>query len=415
MAQHDQTGRLLLLLPKTSYRAQDFLDAADRLGVETAVGSNHRSTLEAFSRGRTVFFNFKTAEKGIAQIIAYAAKYPLRAIVPVDEETTYIAARAAQALGLPHNPPDAVALTLDKYRFRQCQAQAGLPAPAVTRLTIYDDPAAPAAKAAYPVVLKPAALSASQGVIRADDADQFAAAFHRIVQILSHPDLIFTGQGKDQILAEEYIPGDEVALEGLLQGGRLAVLALFDKPDPLQGPYFEETIYVTPSRLAPGVQEAVRLAAEQALTAIGLRDGPVHAELRVNEKAVYVIDVAARTIGGLCARTLSFGAGISLEELVLRHALGLPTGGMDRAAAAAGVMMIPIPRAGELKAVDGLDEARATAGIEDVAITIPVGHHVQPLPEGHRYLGFIFAKAAAPAEAEAALRRAHGELNFRIE
>ena len=407
-------GRLLLLIPKTSYRAQDFLAAAAELNADVAVGSNHRSTLEKLTDGKTVKFNFKTVSRGVDEIIAYNEKYPLKAVLSVDEETTILAAEACKALGLSHNPPDAIRATVDKYKFRQAIIEAGLPSPDVTRLTIYDDPVIPARKAHYPVVLKPAALSASRGVIRADYEAEFIAAFERIVKILHQADLAFTGEGKDQILVETFVPGMEVALEGLLQNGSLIPLAIFDKPDPLNGPFFEESLYITPSRLPKQTQDLIITTTAQALSALGLKDGPVHAELRINSLGAYVIEVGARTIGGLCARSLQFGTGMSLEEIVLRHTLGLELTSTQREGHASGVMMIPIPEAGELKAVTGEKDALIVPGIEDVTISIPIGQRLIQLPEGNKYLGFIFAKAETPESVEAALREAHRRLAFEI-
>ncbi|MCZ6606483.1 MAG: ATP-grasp domain-containing protein [Alphaproteobacteria bacterium] len=406
-------GRLLLLVPTTSYRVGDFLDAAHRLGVDVAVGSNRRQVLEQYAKGKTVTLDFTDLEKGVAQIRAYAREYPLHAIVPVDDEPVPLAAEASQALGLPHNTPESVAATRDKYRLRTRLANSGLPSPWFTVVSVDDDPAPAAGAAVYPCVLKPLALSAGRGVIRADDAAAFRAAFRRIARILKQPDA--GTYGTDRILVEEYIPGAEVAVEGLLRGGRLTVLALFDKPDPLEGPFFEETIYTTPSRLPADEQRGIIATTAKALAALGLRDGPVHAELRINDRGHWLVEAAARSIGGLCARILRFGAGVRLEELILRHALGLPIESVERESRAAGVMMIPIPEAGILRQVQGLAEARAVPGVDDVTITIPVGHPVVPPPEGYRYLGFIFAGADDPTAAEAALREAHRRLRFDIE
>ena len=345
-------GRLLLLVPTTSYRVGDFLDAARRLGVDVAVGSNRRQVLEQFAEGKTVTLDFTDLEKGVAQIRAYARDYPLQAIVPVDDEPVPLAAEASQALGLPHNTPESVAATRDKYRLRTRLANSGLPSPWFTVVSVDDDPAPAARAAVYPCVLKPLALSAGRGVIRADDAKAFRAAFRRISHILAQPDA--GTYGTDRILVEEYIPGAEVAVEGLLRGGRLTVLALFDKPDPLEGPFFEETIYTTPSRLPADEQRGIIATTAKALAAIGLRDGPVHAELRINDRGHWLVEAAARSIGGLCGRILRFGAGVRLEELILRHALGLPIKSLEREKGAAGVMMIPIPKAGILRQVQGL-------------------------------------------------------------
>jgi biotin carboxylase len=264
-------------------------------------------------------------------------------------------------------------------------------------------------------VLKPLALSASRGVIRADDPGEFVAAFRRIAAILESVEMSLPEEARRGLLAEEFIPGREVALEGLLVGGTLHVLALFDKPDPLDGPFFEETIYVTPSRLDEPAQVRIAATTREACAALGLTEGPIHAELRLNERGPFVLEIAARSIGGLCSRTLTFGTGLSLEELILCHALGRPLESLERERRAAGVMMIPIPRAGRLVAVRGVDEARAVPDVEDVAITMHPGQDVVPLPEGWQYLGFIFARAATPAAVEQALRLAHARLHFVIE
>ncbi len=252
-------------------------------------------------------------------------------------------------------------------------------------------------------------------MIRANTVDQFVAAVRRIAAILRRDDVTVSGDAADYLLAEAYIPGLEVALEGLLNHGELNVLALFDKPDPLEGPYFEETIYVTPSRLPAAVQRRIAVVTAEACLALGLREGPVHAELRVNDDGPWVIEVAARSIGGLCSRVLRFGTGASLEELILRHALGWPIETLERERRAAGVMMIPIPRAGRLRAVRGVEEARRVEGIEDVTVSAHPGQELEPLPEGAQYLGFIFARADTPAAAEKALREAHAHLAVDID
>jgi biotin carboxylase len=290
-----------------------------------------------------------------------------------------------------------------------------VPVPRFRLVNLTDDPAARAAEIEYPCVLKPLSLSASRGVIRANDAREFVAAFRRISAILEMIDVSLPDEARRALLVEEFIPGVEVALEGLLVGGTLHVLAIFDKPDPLDGPFFEETIYVTPSRLPDATQARIAAVSRDACSALGLTEGPVHAELRLNERGPFVLEVAARSIGGLCSRTLTFGTGLSLEEVILCHALGRPLASLERERRAAGVMMIPIPRAGRLAAVHGTDEAAAIDGIEEVTITMHPGQDVVPLPEGWQYLGFIFARAETPAAVEHALRRAHGRLHFTIE
>jgi biotin carboxylase len=339
---------------------------------------------------------------------------PLDAVVGVDDLTTATAAAIAERLGLKTSRAAAVAAARNKYELRQHLAAAGLPVPRYRRLALDEDPRRAAAEVGYPCVLKPLALSASRGVIRADTPEQFVAAFRRIAALLARDDVAAAGEAARYLLVEDYIPGAEVALEGLLVRGTLEVLALFDKPDPLEGPYFEETIYVTPSRLPAARQAAVADTTRRAAHALGLEEGPVHAELRLNERGVWVVELAARSIGGLCSRTLRFGTGMTLEELILRHALGWELPSLAREGRAAGVMMIPVPKAGHLTAVRGQAEAAAVPGIEEVAITAHLGQAVEPLPEGWQYLGFIFSRGESPEAVEAALRRAFAHLAFEI-
>lgn len=406
--------RLLLLVPTTSYRIGDFLKAARKLGAEVAVGSNEREVLDALAGDRALSLDLRDPPRAVSRIRDYARRHPLAAVVGVDQETAVIAARAAAGLGLPHNDPEAVARAVDKRRFRSCLANSGLNVPRFATFAAGDDAARAAREVAYPCVLKPLALSAGRGVIRADDEGAFVAAFARVRRILAAADADQPADARGLILVEDYIDGIEVSLEGLLEDGRLEVLALFDKPDPLTGPFFEETLYVTPSRLPEAVQRAVVGATQRALSALGLGHGPVHAELRVNDKGAWPIEIAPRSIGGLCARTLSFGAGRSLEELILSQAMGRPVQGAAREETAAGVMMIPIPAAGTLKAVAGVEDAVTVPGVTGVTVSIPLGQPVAPPPEGFRYLGFIFAKGETPAEVEAALRAAHARLAFTI-
>ena len=406
--------RVLLLIPTTSYRAADFLAAAAAIGAEVAVGSDQPQVLADVAADRSLAVDFRDTAAGVAQIEAFHGEHPVDAVVAADEEAAILSAAAAPALGLTHSAPEAVQTAGNKHLLRRALEPADVNSPHFGVLAVDGDAAAVARGTSYPCVLKPLSLSGSRGVIRADGANSFVEAFFRVKKIIEDAGER-AGPDRDKILVEAYVPGIEVALEGLLIGGELHTLALFDKPDPLEGPTFEETIYVTPSRLDPAVQEQVAEAAATAARAVGLSEGPIHAELRINAAGVWVIEVAARSIGGLCARTLRFGAGISLEELILRHALELPLEDLGREAAASGVMMIPIPGRGRLAGVGGLQAARAIAGIEDVRITIPVGQPVIPVPEGDKYLGFLFARADTPEAVEAALRAAHSKLGIKID
>jgi hypothetical protein len=272
----------------------------------------------------------------------------------------------------------------------------------------------------YPCVLKPLSLSASTGVIRANNREEFLAAAARVRRVLESPEILASREANlDQMLVEGYIPGREVAVEGLLTDGELRVLAIFDKADALEGPFFEETIYVTPSRLGEAQVREIERCAADAVRALGLSHGPVHAEFRINEEGVWPLEVAPRPIGGLCARALRFVRGgndeaIGLEELLLRHAVEMPVGDWKREEAASGVMMIPVPASGVLDSVEGQESARGIAHIVGLEITARLHDYIAAWPEGASYLGFLFARARTAEEVEAALRAAHGELRFAI-
>ncbi|MGH9315529.1 MAG: ATP-grasp domain-containing protein [Thermoanaerobaculia bacterium] len=407
--------RVLLLLPTTTYRTPDFLEAARRLGVDVTVASEQSSTLERLNPDGLLTLDFYDPEACARQIVAFARGCPLDAVLGVDEDTAVAAAAIAQALGLPHNPVPATAAARDKGRMRRLLAEAGVPSPSHRLLQRHEDPRRAVADIRFPCVLKPTFLAGSRGVIRANDPEEFVSAWHRIEKILGDPEVERRG-GKlaEEILVESFVPGVEVAVEGLLQRGELRVLALFDKPDPLDGPFFEETIYVTPSRLPGETQRRIAQVTGHGAQALGLRVGPIHAELRVNAEGPWLIEIAARSIGGLCSRTLRFAMGMSLEELILRHALAMEVAEPERDRRAAGVLMIPIARAGVLEGVQGLETARAVPDIEDITISAHPGQRLVPLPEGSRYLGFVFSRAATPERAEAALREAHTKLKFLI-
>jgi biotin carboxylase len=415
----DRAGELLLLVPTTSYRLDDFRTAAQRLGVPLVVGSDlcHKVEELFLEREDHVSLDYRRPERAAEQIVELARARPIRGIVPASDPTAVIAALAAERLGFPHNPPAAARRAANKHLMRVALRDAGLPVPEFRLFSLGGDPAAAAAEAPYPCVVKPLIFSASRGVMRADDADGFVRAWRRIARLLHDTRAerrAREDEGAASLLVEAFVPGPEVALEGLLRGGALEVLAVFDKPDPLDGPYFEETIYVTPSRHPPALLADVERITAAGARALGLAEGPLHAELRLSPSGPVILEIAARSIGGLCSRTLRFGAGLSLEEVLVAHAMGLPLEALRREARAAGVMMLPIPRRGILHAVGGVDAARAVPGVEDVVVTVPDGREVVPLPEGDSYLGFLFARGETPAAVEAALREAHGRLRFDI-
>ena len=402
--------RVLLLMSPATYRAGAFLNAAQNLNLEVVVGIDLPETLTEYWHV-PLGVDFAHPEASVQAIVEFAREHPLAAILSVDDGATELAARASAALGLPCNSPKAAEAARDKLLMRTLMSAGGAPCPVFRSFSLGDDPAWVASQVSYPCVLKPLRLSGSRGVIRANDTDEFIVAFHRLKRML-----VAEGNSayETSFLVEDFIPGFEVALEGILTHGQLKVLALFDKPDPLDGPFFEETIYVTPSRLSARVQTEIAQCVATAASSLELREGPVHAELRVNEQGPWMLEIAGRSIGGLCSTILEFSSGMCLEELILRHAIGEEITTIERDEHAAGVMMIPIPSAGILKGVHGVEEAGKVPLITGIEITAKLNYSLVPLPEGASYLGFIFARGDSPAEVEEAIRRAHQLLRFDI-
>lgn len=409
-------ARVLLLLPTTTYRTKAYIDAGLKLGVDVVAASEVASTMLSKSPDNILKLDLWDAERAAAQASEFARTHPVDAVIPVDEDTAVAAAWIARAIGLEHNSVLSTERARDKFLMREALRAGGLRVPAYAKISLGEDPAAIAARINFPCVVKPLFLSTSRGVMRANNAEELAASLKRLDALLALPKLAKRGRElSHQALIEDFIPGFEVAVEGLLTDGRLRVLTIFDKPDPLDGPFFEETIYVAPSRLSKEVQEQIAEATQMAASAMGLIRGPAHAELRINAEGPWIVEVAARAIGGLCSRTLRFSEGLTLEEIILMNAIGMNTSAYQLDPMASGVMMIPIPKAGNLSGVLGLGAAKAVADIQDVVITVHTTQKIVPPPEGASYLGFIFARAKTPDRVEAALRESHERLQFIIE
>jgi biotin carboxylase len=408
--------RLLILASKLGYQTRGFIEAAQRLGVEVALGTDRCHQLDDPWNDRAWPLEFADSAAAAEEIVALAHNEPISAILALGDRAPLAAAVAAQSLGLQYNSPDSVANCRSKLRQREVLAAAGVPVPIFFSFALTESIDTILPRVNFPCVVKPLRLSASQGVIRANNAAEFRAAVARIRALVESPEVQVTREAElDRVLVEEYVPGAEVAVEGLLDQGRLRILAIFDKPDPLDGPYFEETIYVTPLRLPAPAQDALAACARCTVAALGLTHGPIHAEFRWNDRGAWVLECAPRPIGGLCAKTLRFGeVGMPLEELLVCHALGLPGSDAERERDAAAVMMIPVPATGILDEVEGVDRARGVAHIDAIEITARIHDRVVAWPEGASYLGFIFARASTAAQAEAAVRAAHAELHFKL-
>jgi biotin carboxylase len=392
--------QLLLFAATTGYQIREFASAGRRRGIDVILATDRCGRMDDPWGDGALPVKF---DHRMMQTLETLRGMRFDGVAAVGDGPAEAAAVAAEMLGVPFHPPAAARACHDKFLARELYQAAGMRTPWFFRTAFDTDPSAAAERATYPCVLKPLGLSASRGVIRANNAEEFAAAFRRISRI-----------GERRLQVEGYIPGREFAVEGLVTAGRFQPLAIFDKPDPLEGPFFEETIYVTPSRQAAAVQRELLETAAQAARALGLRHGPVHAELRHNAEGAWMLEMHARPIGGLCARALRFDNGTPLEELILRHSLGEDVSAAHLDGPASGVMMIPIPKGGIYERVEGVERASAAPGIDGVIITATEGQRLIPLPEGSSYLGFLFARAASPDAVEAALRQSHAELRFHI-
>lgn len=404
--------RILLLIPTTSYRTHAFVAAARRLKLSVTVCSEQPSTLQAKNPEGFITADFLNSESLIRVVFEFSKKYPMDAVMGVDDQTVIPAAQIAEALSLKHNSVDSVYATRNKYEMRR--RLEGYPFNSRFGLFSFrDDPKKIASSIGFPCIIKPLSLSQSRGVMRADDLEDLKGKIARLKKILADS----KSGCSESYLVEEFIPGKEIAVEGLLINGRLRILAIFDKPDPLDGPYFEETIYVTPTELSLSIREKISEITSKIVSHLGLFEGPIHAEFRLNEKGIYLIEIAARSMGGFCSSVLRFVKNeeedpISLEELILRQKLGMETQGYEREKDASGVFMIPISKRGILRGVHGKEAARTVPGIVDMIISIKEGEELIPLPEGGRYLGFIFARGRERRAVECALRKAHSKLFY---
>ena len=420
MNSQESRPRILLFAAKLGYQTRAFDQAAKKLGVELVFVTDRCHQLDDPWHDRAVPVRFEAPEEAALAVMQAQSGLRVDSVLALGDRPTMAAAYVARGLGITHNHPASVEACRSKLRLREVFRGAGLPTPWFRTVPLQAIPEPALTDITYPCVLKPISLSASQGVVRVNNREEFLAGASRLKRLLESAEIqAMREPNLDRMIVEEYLPGREVAVEGLLTGGELRVLAIFDKPDALEGPYFEETIYVTPSRFSQAEQGLIEKSFSEATRALGLAHGPVHGEFRLNERGVWPIEIAARPIGGLCARALRFQTEgerepIGLEELLLRHALDLPGWNAPREMAASGVLMIPVPSSGILEKVEGAEEARGVAGVTALEITARLHDYIAAWPEGSSYLGFLFARGETPAEAEEALREGHAKLNFKL-
>jgi ATP-grasp domain/L-amino acid ligase C-terminal domain 2/ATP-grasp N-terminal domain len=412
--------RILLFTAKLGYQTRAFDAAAKKLGVELVFVTDRCHQLDDPWNDRAVPVRFEAPEEAAHAVMEEEAGQRVDGVLALGDRPTLAAAYVARGLGIPHNHPASVEACRSKLRLREIFRDAGLPTPWFRSVRLQAIPEPALMGITYPCVLKPVSLSASQGVVRVNNREEFLAGAGRLKRLLESAEIqAMREPNLDRMIVEEYLPGREVAVEGLLRDGELRVLAIFDKPDPLEGPYFEETIYITPSRLATAEQELIKKSFAEATRALGLTRGPVHGEFRLNKRGVWPIEIAARPIGGLCARALRFQLEsepepIGLEELLLRDALDLRGRDAPRDKAASGVLMIPVPKSGILEKVEGAEEARRVPGVTELEITARWRDYIAAWPEGSSYLGFLFARGETPEMVENALRDGHLKLNFKL-
>lgn len=400
--------RVGLLLSSGTYRARSFLDAADRLGVRPFTILDIESDLSR-SWTKALGVPFSDLDASALKVASFATEKRLDALLAVDDAGVLLAANASELLGLPSNSPSAAKAARDKHTMRQLLENSTVPIPSYA-LHHFSEPAKEVGQSIeYPAVIKPRMLTGSRGVMRVDTLQEFLVAVARLHDIVAQAE---PHAEVHSYLVEEYVPGIEIALDGVVDGSEVTILAVYDKPIPMEGPFFEETIYVTPSELVPDLLDAVSAICASAASAIGLSLGPIHAEFRINGSDIRVIEIAGRSIGGNCSQVLQFDSGDSLEELVLKNALGMPMDEELQSSTSRGVMMIPAPGLGILRSVSGVERALAEKGVESVEISAKIGYPVVPLPEGESYVGFIFAEGPDALSTQRSLERAHECLRF---
>ncbi len=417
MTSRKSLPRILIFTAKLGYQTRAFDAAAQKLGIELGFVTDRCHRLDDPWHDRALPVHFEKPDAAAYAVMQAQSGKRVDGILALGDRPTLAAAYAARGLGVTHNHPASVEACRSKLRMREVFRDAGLPVPWFRSVPLGAIPEPALLGIEYPCVLKPLSLSASQGVVRVNDREEFLAGAARVKKLLESVEIRATRESNlDLMIVEGYLPGREVAVEGLLSDGELRVLAIFDKPDPLEGPYFEETIYVTPSHFSEAEQKAIRKSFADAVRALGLTHGPVHGEFRLNGQGVWPIEVAARPIGGLCAKALRFAVGerepVGLEELLLRHALDLTGKDAPREEAASGVLMLPVPASGILESVEGIDEARTVPGVTELEITARLHDYLAAWPEGSSYLGFLFARGEKPEEVAHALRAGHAKLKF---
>ena len=384
---------VILIIPSASYRTSPFMDAVSKLELKVLVLTDKSQVFSEDYPDNVIIMNFESWLVHIDNIREWSVKHDLKAVLGVDEESIVLAARLSEVLGLVHNSLESVKLTKDKFLMRNALKDAGLKSPWFKRFSVHQAPQELVNEISFPSILKPTFLSASQGVVLANNIEEFKRAFEMLSKLLARAEVKKRGgEQANWILVEEFLPGKEVSLEGIVSNGKLKELAIFDKPETLDGPTFPETILITPTLLDKNLQVSLFETAQTALEALGIIRGPVHIEFRINENGIFILECAARSIGGLCTKVLEFKGGMSLEELILRSALGRNIAKANFSGTAKGVLMMPINNKGILREVRGTEAALAVNGITGLQTTIKSGGILEPLPEGGRYLGFIFAE-----------------------
>ena len=408
--------RVLILLAKTTYRAKSFMEAGRKLGLEISVGSNHQQSLSELVPGSSLLLDPDDIITSVKGIVEFNSRYELSGVVAAEDDFAILAAAAAETIGLVQHSLKGVSAVRNKGSMRERLAGKEGHAIWFQSCDLSEDINSILETTRFPCVVKPVSLSGSRGVTRCNNSEEFMIAWTRLKKILASEGL---GKGSDEslgeVVIEEYLEGREVAVEGIMDEGRLMLIGILDKPDPMEGPFFEETILITPSRLSALLQNKLMERTEQIAVSLGLENGPIHAEFRVKREEINLLEIAPRSIGGYCSRIFRFQPESTLEELILRHSLGRQVDHYRSQGGSEGVFMLPVPKEGKLHNVFGIEEARSVKGIKDVEITLPTGAQVLPLPDGNQYLGFLFAKGKNPEFVESALREAFSILSVEIQ
>ncbi len=368
--------KLLLVIPENSYKSNDFVVAAEKLGIDFLIITDSEQVSSKFSD--TVIINKFDAELNKNNLKKLK---DVTHVLPVDHSALKFSGYLVDLLEVKGNKLESINLSMNKYESRKI-FNSLLDIKVNNEIIKNIDDVNTFINKNGTSVLKPIYGTASKSVLKINNVEKNKEQIEKLMQDCFDQDLVI----------EEYIDGKEYALEGTIINSELKKIVIFDKPVEYKHPYFEESIYITPSELSSEAEKRVVSIVDKACKKIGLEDGPVHVEFKINENQIFIIEINPRMIGGLCSRCLSFGLfKVSLEEIILHAFMNNELKNIELLNNYVGVLMIPTPKSGKFISINK-EELENIPNISNVEITVPEGSDLLEPPYGDKYLGFAFSQ-----------------------